>query len=255
MPTSSGRCLSLSLPRRLACDLAHFAQQVPTISVERRLSLAPLVHAQQVADSAPDWCAVFLKAYAIVAARNAMLRQAFIPFPWPRLDEHPEVVGAVAVERPLGDEDVVLSLPVHSPERQTILELDAQLRHAREASWENVPHFRRLLRASRWPWPLRRVAWWLNLHVTGEWRARSLGTFALGTVGDHGALELRALSPLTTALGYGTFAADGTIPVRLTCDVRALDGSTAARILAEVEEVLLGEVLNELRYLEALRAA
>ncbi len=255
MLTSTGRSLPLSLPRRLACDLVQLARRVPALMVQRCLHLGPLVAAHRAADAAPEWSVLLLKAYAHVAARTPVLRQAYLSFPWPRLYEHPENVASVAVERRFGDEDAVFFLPIQRPEAHALLDLAAQLQHAREAPLENVAPFRKLLRRSRLPWPLRQWAWRFDVHVSGVRRARALGTFALSTVGDHEAEELRLLSPLTTALSYGTFGDDGTLMVRLTFDPRGVDASTAARALAELEEVLLGVVLNEMRYLEALRAA
>ena len=46
MPQPVGRNLPLSLPRRFICDLVHFAHRVPTVPVERRMNLAPLVMAR-----------------------------------------------------------------------------------------------------------------------------------------------------------------------------------------------------------------
>ena len=36
----------------------------------------------------PSWCAIFTKAYAVVAARYPELRRAYLKFPFPRLYEH-----------------------------------------------------------------------------------------------------------------------------------------------------------------------
>ncbi len=41
-----GRSLSLSLPRRFVGDLLHFAQKVPTVPVQRRMNISPLVAAR-----------------------------------------------------------------------------------------------------------------------------------------------------------------------------------------------------------------
>ncbi len=46
MSQPRGRNLRLSLPRRFVCDLLHFAQQVPTVPVQRRLNLAAVVAAR-----------------------------------------------------------------------------------------------------------------------------------------------------------------------------------------------------------------
>jgi len=255
MPHPHGRYLPLSLPRRFVCDLIHFAKQTPTVPMERRMRLAPLVAARAAAEPRPGWCAVFLKAYAIVAARRPVLRQAYIPFPWPRLYEHPINVASVGIERRYDDTEAVFFAQVRSPEQLSLLELTAQLEHAKEAPIENISHFRRILRVSSLPRPLRRLAWWLGLNASGYWRAKYMGTQAVSVVAGLGAAGLHLLSPLTSALNYGVFEEDGSLPVRLTYDHRVMDGGTAARALEELEGVLLGEIVTEIRYLEAVRAA
>jgi hypothetical protein len=56
------------------------------------------------------------------------------------------------------------------------------------------------------------------------------------------------ISPSRTAtLNYGTFTDDGSIDVRPTCDHRVMDGATAVRALAHLENVLHGGILAEPR--------
>jgi hypothetical protein len=52
---------------------------------------------------------------------------------------------------------------------------------------------------------------------------------------------------MTTTLTYGDFAPDGSILVRLFYDHRVLDGVGPAAALAELERVLCGPILAELR--------
>jgi len=255
MPHPYGHYLPLSLPRRFICDLIHFAKQTPTVPMERRMNLGPLVTARRLARPQPGWCAVFLKAYAAVAARQPVLRRAYVPFPWPRLYQHPINVASIGIERRFGDEDAVFFTQLRSPETLSLSEISARLRYAKEEPLENVSHYRRILRISSLPRPLRRLAWWLGLNASGRWRAKYMGTQAISVVASQGAAGLHLLSPLTTALNYGVFDKNGALPVRLTYDHRVMDGGTAARALEELESVLLGEILNEMRYLEAVRAA
>jgi hypothetical protein len=219
--------------------------------MERHMRLGPLVAARRAADPRPGWCAVFLKAYGIVAARQPVLRRSYIPFPWPRLYEHPINVASVGIERRYGDEDAVFFAQVRSPEKYSLLDLADVLRRAKEDPVENDSHYRRILRVTSLPRPLRRLAWWLGLNASGYWKAKYMGTQAISVVAGLGAAGLHLLSPLTSALNYGVFKEDGSLAVRLTYDHRVMDGGTAARALEELEGVLLGEVLNEMRYLEA----
>src|SRR5689334_11247055 len=107
MPQTTGFYLPLSRPRRLICDFLHFANQVPSVPVERRMNLASLVAAREVATPKPSWCSIFTKAWGFTCAAHPALRRSYLGFPWPRLYQHPSSVATIAVERPYGDEDAV----------------------------------------------------------------------------------------------------------------------------------------------------
>jgi hypothetical protein len=255
MSHPAGRNLPLSLPRRFVCDLLHFARKVPTVPVQRRMDLAAVAAVRRAAQPRPSWCAIFAKAFAIVAASQPELRRAYLPFPTPHLYEHPDNIASVAVERTWHGEDAVLFGYLRGPEKQGLLELDAHLRRWKEAPVESVGSFRRALRTSRWPRPLRRTLWWFGLNVSGPRRARHFGTFGVSVYSGLGAASLHPLSPLTTTLNYGVVDAAGGVDVRVIYDHRVLDGATVARALAELERVLHNEVVNEMRYFQALEAA
>src|ERR1700675_4641404 len=102
-----GRYLPLSLPRRFVCDLLHVAQKVPTVPVQRRMNIAPLMAARRQAFPRPSWCSLFTKAYAMAAADRPELRRAYLSIPWPHLYEHPSNIASVAIERRWQDEDAV----------------------------------------------------------------------------------------------------------------------------------------------------
>jgi hypothetical protein len=233
-----GRRLSLSLPRRLIGDLMHFARQVPSVPVQRRVNIAPLVAAREQADPRPSWCALFTKAYAMVAVKRPELRRAYIGFPWPHLYEHPVSIASIAVERRIGDEDAVLFAQVRGPEKHAPEQLDSFLKDCKERPVEFIGAFRRALAISRLPRFLRRFIWWLGLNSSGYKRARNLGTFGVSVYSGLGAEGLHPLSPLTTTLNYGVIGDDGTVTVRVIYDHRVLDGATVARALEDLEAVL-----------------
>jgi len=54
-------------PDRFVGDLLRAAAKVPTVMMERRMSLAPLVAARKAAVPHIGWCAIFTKAYALLA--------------------------------------------------------------------------------------------------------------------------------------------------------------------------------------------
>lgn len=251
----AGRNLPLSLPRRFICDLLHFAHQVPTVPVQRRMNLAAVVAARTVAAPRPSWCSIFTKAYGFVAANRPELRRSYLSFPTPHLYEHPINVASVAVERRFGDEDAVFFGHITEPEARPLLDLDARLRELKERPVESIGAFRKALRVSALPRPLRRLAWWLGLNAWGRKRAQFMGTFGVSVYAGLGAASLHPLSPLTTALNYGVIEPDGSVDVRLVYDHRVMDGSTVARALQELERVLTCEIVAELRYLHRVDAA
>src|SRR5262245_48844794 len=94
-----GRTLSLSLPRRLVCDLVEFAHRVPSVPVQRVMNVAAVERMRLPLASRPSWCTIFTKAYAQVSAEFPEFRRAYLSFPWARLYEHTDSIASVAVER------------------------------------------------------------------------------------------------------------------------------------------------------------
>jgi hypothetical protein len=194
-----------------------------------------------------SWCAIFTKAYARVAAATPELRRAYMPFPHPRLYEHPFSIAAVAIERLYQGEHAVFIAHLKGPEDQSLRDLDGHLRRFKEEPVESFGLFRRALLVSRLPRWLRRGLWWFGLNTSGPKRARRMGTFGVSSYAGLGAESLHPLSPLTTTLNYGVIREDGSVPVRIVYDHRALDGATVARALALLEQVLHQDILAELR--------
>lgn len=242
-----GRTLGISRPRRFVGDLLAFAQRVPSVPMQRRMHLSDVVEARQASRERVSWCAIFLKAYAIVSANRPELRRSYISFPWPTIYEHPENVATFSVEREHEGEQAVFFAQVPQPELLPLRELDTYVRRHKTAPIESIETFRRALLLSSLPRPLRRFIWWLGLCTDGMYRARFFGTFGISVVAAFGAAGLHILSPLTTTLNYGAFEPDGSIDVRLAYDHRVLDGATVARAMAALEDVLQGEIADELR--------
>jgi hypothetical protein len=247
MGEAYGRRLPLSAPRRLIGDLMHFARQVPSVPVQRRMNLGPLVAAREQASPRPSWCVLFTKAFALVAERRPELRRAYLSFPWPHLYEHPVSIASIAVEREVAGESAVLFAQVRGAEHHTPEQLDSFLQDCKDKPVESIGMFRRALRVSRLPRVLRRLLWWLALNSSGYKRARNLGTFAVSVYSGLGAEGLHPLSPLTATLNYGVIAPDGTVDVRIIYDHRVLDGATVARALGDLEGVLNQDLPELLR--------
>lgn len=241
-----GRSISLSLPRRVIGDLLHFARKVPTVPVQRRMNIAPLIAARAQAFPRPSWCSLFTKAYAMVAAERAELRRAYLSFPWPHLYEHPTSIASVAVERRWRDEDAVFFIQVRGADDHSAQQLDDYLQECKVRPIDRIGTFHRTLRVARLPRPVRRFLWWLGLNLSGYKRARNWGTFGVSVYSSLGAESLHPLSPLTTTLNYGVIGDDGTVDVRIIYDHRVMDGSSVARALGELEHVLNGPLADSL---------
>lgn len=241
-----GNWVGLSLPRRFICDLLAFARLVPSVPTQRTMQLTDIIAARRRQEQRISWCAIFIKAYAIVAARRPELRRAYMPWIWPHLYEHPVNIASFSVEREYRGEDAVFFGQIRQPELHSLRELDATIRRHKVAPLDEIPQFRNALLLSRFPLPVRRLAWWFGLRADGAHRAHYFGTFGISVVASIGAAGLHLLSPLTTTVNYGALRWDGSLDVRLTYDHRVLDGANAARALAELEEILHGEILREL---------
>lgn len=255
MPQPTGFNLPLPLPRRLMTDFLHFASQVPTIPVQRRMDLAALDAARRGAVPRPGWCAIFTKAWAAVCARHSILRRAYLGGLFPCLYQHPITVATIAVERCYAGEEAVFFTQITRPEERSLAEIDGRLAWFKDRPLESAAALRRQLRLARLPWPVRRLVWRAMLNLNGRLRARFFGTFGVsGDVGP-GAASLHPCGLLTTTLNYGTVEPDGGVEVRIVYDPRVMDGGTIGRALEELERVLSHDIVAELGYLRAVRAA
>jgi len=241
-----GRTIPLSPLRKVMTDFMHTSRNVPLVAVERRLFLGEVVEVRKRMTVRPSWFAVFMKAYALVAVQRDELRRSLLTFPWARLHQHACNVAHVVIARRVGGEDVVLGIKIRYPERLALAKIDAVIRKARTEPIEQIADFRQVLRMSRLPSPLRRLAFSAALRVSGDWRARFFGTFGLTGVGAQGSSQLHLLSPMTTTLTYGVFKDDGSVTARLFYDHRILDGVVPAEALQELEQTMNGPILEEL---------
>src|SRR5262245_8003835 len=247
--SETGTYLPLSLPRRLVNDMLHFARRVPTVPVMRSIDVATVRSLRETTTQRPGWCALFLHAYGLVTQRFPELRRAYLSWPRARLYEHPFSIASVAIERVYRGQPGVFFAHIRGPENQPLEALQEFLREYKERPVEDVPIYRRALRVSRFPGPIRRLMWAYGLNWSGPDRARRLGTFGLSTYSSLGAQSMHPISPLTTTLNYGPISDDGKTTVCLVYDHRVMDGATVARALAALDDVFNEELPRELREL------
>lgn len=246
-----GKFRKISLPRRLIADLMHASAGVPFVSLSRPLDIRPVVEARQSTACSPGWAAIFVKAFALVARDEPVLRTLYTKWPWPGFYELPNSVGMITIARVEDGEECVLTQRVAAPDTLPLTEVDALIRHAKEAPIDEVPAFRKIMRATRLPLPLRRFVWMVGLNF-GRQRANYFGSFVVTSVAAIGAGQLHALSPGPYVLSYGVVGPDQTIDVVIRWDHRVTDAAPIARILNRLEQVLNGEIAAEIRELRGL---
>lgn len=241
-----GKSKTISLPRRLICDLMRASMDVPFVSLSRPLNIRPLLEARAGAMAPAGWAAMFVKAFALVARDEPVLRTIYAKWPWPTLYELPKSVALIAIARIEDGEECVMPQRIAAPEGMALAAIDAEIRRAKTAPIDDVPMFRKIMRATRLPLPLRRLSWAIGLNF-GRQRGNWFGSFAVSSVAAYGGGELHPVTPGPFIVSYGVVAPDQTIHVVIRWDHRVTDAAPIARVLTRLEQVLNTEIAAELR--------
>jgi hypothetical protein len=244
---------SLSRNRALVLDLIALSPRHAYFPAERLFDLSDISELRRIAQRRISWTVLFMKAYSIVAAENPQLRQAYCRWPWPRLCECVENVAMVAINREFDGGDRLCWGRFISPEQQSIADLQEALDAYQCEPVEGI--FRRQVRLSKCPMPLRRMALWMNLNFASKRRAKRLGTYSMSTLAGQQTFNRFHPTLLTTSLTFGPLDERGQSLVTLICDHRVLDGTLAARILSTLQSTLANPIADELRSLQSPRAA
>jgi hypothetical protein len=241
-----GTFRKISLPRRFVIDLMHASMGVPFVSLSRPLDIRQLLAACGNLSQPPGWAAIFVKAFALVARDEPILRTLYVKWPWPGFYELPRSVAMVAIARVEDGEDCVLPQRIAGPDALSLSEVDALIRHAKKAPIEEVPMFRKIMLATRLPQPLRRLAWLCGVNF-GRQRGNYFGSFVVTGVAAFGGGELHALSPGPFILSYGVVEPDHSMNVVIRWDHRITDAALIAKAMTRLEQVLNTEISAELR--------
>ncbi len=241
-----GTVRKITTPRRVVIDLMRASIRVPFVSLARPLDIRLLSEARALSGPRPGWAAIFVKAFALVAREQPVLRTLYVKWPMPAFYELPHSVAMVAIARIEDGQDCVLPQRITAPDDMPLSEINDLIRHAKEAPIDEVPAFRKIMLASRLPLPLRRLAWAIGLNV-GRQRANYFGSYAVTSVSAYGAGELHAMSPGPFVLSYGVEKPDHTIDVVLRWDHRITDAALIAKALNRLEQVLNTEIAGELQ--------
>src|SRR5262249_26784969 len=164
------------------CDIMHVSRKVPIIPVFRQMNLAQLIAARAASPQRVGWCAIFLKAFAMVAAEMPEFRRSYMAFPWPRLFENKESIGILNVEREIDGEHVVMIVQIRHPNLYSLSELERKIQRFKTAPPYSISGYRHMRRMSWLPRWLRRHIMISGLNVFGYLRAQFFGTYGVTSI-------------------------------------------------------------------------
>ncbi len=241
---SEGRRLGIDESRRLVLDVLHYSADVPCFPVEQLMDMRQVARLRSQTNSRISWTVLFAKAYGRVACEIPLLRRAYLAWPWPHLFEYSGSVATIAVNRQYRGDNRLFWARLPRPEESSLLDLQHQLERFQTAPVEQV--FDRHLLMSRLPTLARRILWWSRLNLAPRQRARRIGTFGMSSMAGLGVYNRLHPHFLTSSLSFGPLQDDGGMLVSVLCDHRVLDGVPAAQAINRLEEVLRGEIAEEL---------
>jgi len=247
--TNKPRRMALSRSRRLTIDVLHYNRRVPTCAHDRRFHLIHLAELRSQLPVRISWSLLFIKAFALVAAKRPVLRQSYIEWPWAHVFEHPHSVAMIATQREHRGEPWLFWSRFMKPEQTPLIELQRLLDRYQTGPVERL--YRQQWQLSGLPTLIRRLFWWWSLNCAGSRRAHRIGTFFLTTLAGKGVEIQDPPAFLTSNLTYGPLDESGYCRVTLSYDHRLMDGATVADCLIELEECLNGEIAAELQSLIA----
>lgn len=192
----------------------------------------------------PAWAAIFAKGFAIVAREQPILRTTYLRWPWPHFYELPHTVAMIVVA-PDATPDGVLLFPVRAPDAVALTVADATIRKAKTQPLEATPFFRKILKITRLPYPMRRLVWAIGLNF-GRQRGNFFGTLLITSVAAFGGGEVEALGPQPFILSYDQLTSEGTIAVMVRWDHRVADAAFVDLQLTRLEQILNAEIADEL---------
>jgi hypothetical protein len=175
--------------------------------------------------------------------------------PWHRLYEYNENIVGVVIERDCGGEPGLFLARIHSPEKLTLAEIDAQIRRYKDRPIDQISGFKSALRMARLPLFVRRLFWGLIMNWMPRLRGKLLGNMGISLTAGMGGVALTLLTPWTLTAYYDAFEDDGSLTFRVTFDHRVFDGHLGCRIGRAIEQEMCGAILDEVRALKAPDAA
>ena len=230
----------------MVADLSWASLRVPRCIMTARLHVPRAMTARAaLPQPRPPWPAIFAKAFALVAEARPTLRQFHATLPWPRLLRLDHAIGCVLVEREHAGEPTLTLARFVEPHAMPLAGLSTLLMAAKNGPPDAQKTFRRMLRFTRLPWPLRRLMLRMGLAFAAP-LARYAGSFGVSALGGNGATIIDSVSILPVFISYGPVGADGAVDVFFVFDHRVMDGADGAAALAGIEAMIEGPVADEL---------
>ncbi len=249
---SNGRRIRLSVARRMIADYMWAASGIARVDVTRRVAFHDLITIRGGLRDPPSWTAIFVKAFAIIAAEIPELRRVYMTLPWPHLYEYADSTVVILQERQIMDDTGVLPLRFYKPDAIPLGKLSEMIRCAAVARIEESSFYRKLIAVARLPLFIRRMVWGLCLNIPRL--RRELGTYGISSVARLQTELGTSRTPLPCLLSYGPADPHGNVTVRLSFDHRIFDGALAGRGLSRLDQVLNSSILEELRELAEVEA-
>lgn len=243
----------LSSDRSLPCDIAYLASKVPIARAEMSVDLADVADVRTRAKRRISWATIYLKAFGCVSDGMEVLRQSYFRWPVAHVLQHSRSVAMVAIQREHQGRARLCWGRIIDPGQQSLSDIQIQLDAYTTKPVDEA--FRKQLRLSKLPWPIRRAAWAVTLNSTGRTRERQVGTFSMSSLAGQGVNNRDHPTICTSSLTYGPLDASSHSLVTLVYDHRMMDGMQAAQALQRLRSCLQTEIVNELQQLARQRAA
>ena len=227
---------------------------MPRVGLLSDLQIESLAEVRKQIRPKLSWNVILMKAYSQIAVRHPELRQIYVPFPWPHIYQHDRNVCMMTVNRVVAGEQCLFFARFEQPEEKSLIELQRQYDHVREAPIEQLKQFRHQLQFARCPWFLRRLGYWVMRNVWVRKAASHMGTFGITLSSFRDTYGTVHLGPNTTTLGVDPISRGGKSRTLLTFDHRLIDGKPAADLMDELGRQLRGPILAEMQALAVAAA-
>lgn len=191
-----------------------------------------------------------LHAAARVLAAHPEANAAYRAGPRPRVARHAAVNGKLTLDKTLAGRRVVLSAVLPDLHRTELADIQRQVEHYRDQDPAVMPEFAGVRSLHRLPGAVAALAFRATVRPLRT-RARTLGTFAVTSLGHRPVDGFHSVGGTTITLGVGRVherpvAVGGRVAVapimrlNLAFDHRVIDGAEAADVLAEIKGRLEG---------------